>query len=278
MQTQRISELELPETEEGLVNRAQNAISGCNWVVGACAAAWTVKHARGRTDADFGEKLGLSGDQVYQRRRVWESFSDVADDYPSLKWSHFYVAVGWDDAAECLQWSEENKATIAEMKAWRRLQRGEDLTVSGEFEGEFADDAIRVLPDQAKVVREPGADVADARSPSAPGGVDRDGSSQQSAAAVGGAPRQSAGDDYAPFRKGAGQPAPQDDSAVAVAEPPKPDYEQTVKRMTTSLERCVKVLTPEFAEEFPQLPDKVRNRFIRAVGELASKTANLRTG
>ena len=100
-------------SEEELVSVAQTAVSRCNWVVGACAAQWTRKFARGRTDADFGAMVGLSSDQVYQRRRVWETFGDVHGDYPSLKWSHFYVALTWDDAPECLQWAEENQATVA---------------------------------------------------------------------------------------------------------------------------------------------------------------------
>src|SRR5690606_3437939 len=69
-----------------------------------------------------------SGDQVFQRRRVWETFSDVHENYPKLKWSHFYVVINWEDAADCLQWANDMEATIAEMKAWRRAQHGEDLT------------------------------------------------------------------------------------------------------------------------------------------------------
>ncbi|MBX3438790.1 MAG: hypothetical protein KF861_14950, partial [Planctomycetaceae bacterium] len=116
------------ETEEDLIQRAQEALNQCNWVIGECAAAWTERYARGRTDADFGSRIGLSSDQVYQRRRVWETFGDVRSEYPRLKWSHFYAALNWDDAAECLGWAEEMQATIAEMKAWRRAQHGEDLT------------------------------------------------------------------------------------------------------------------------------------------------------
>jgi len=108
------------ETEKELIQRAQTAVS--QW--------GTKKFARGRTDADFGELVGMSGDQVYQRRRVCETFTDVRDNYSALKWSHFYIALNWDDAAECLSWANENEATIAEMKAWRRLQRGEDVTTS----------------------------------------------------------------------------------------------------------------------------------------------------
>ena len=112
------------ESESELVRRVQDALSHCNWDVGECAAIWTKRFARGRTDADFAALVGLSADQIYQRRRVWETFADVRESYPSLKWSHFYSALTWDDAAECLQWAQDIQATVAEMKAWRRAQRG----------------------------------------------------------------------------------------------------------------------------------------------------------
>src|SRR5688572_12106145 len=128
MATKETTERERPESETELVARAQNAVSACNWTVGECAASWTKRFARGRTDADFATMVGLSPDQIYQRRRVAETFGDVRAEYPSLKWSHFYVGLNWDDAPECLQWADENEATVAEMKAWRRALRGEDLT------------------------------------------------------------------------------------------------------------------------------------------------------
>ena len=127
------------ESEAELVGRAQAALSNCSWTVGECAAHWTKRYAKGRTDADFGILIGLSGDQVYQRRRVAETFSDVKEEYKHLKWSHFYTALTWDDASECLRWADDMQATIAEMRAWRRAQRGEDLTEAGD------DDVVRKL-------------------------------------------------------------------------------------------------------------------------------------
>ena len=68
---------DITESEDELISRAQVAVSQCNWSVGECAYKWTEKYARGRTDADFGVLVGLSPDQVFQRRRVWETFADV---------------------------------------------------------------------------------------------------------------------------------------------------------------------------------------------------------
>jgi hypothetical protein len=116
------------DTEEQLIERARLALSECNWTIGECASIWTQRYARGRSDQAFAELLGLSADQVYQRRRVWETFADVRESYAALSWSHFYTATSWDDAAECLQWADDMQATVAEMRAWRRAQRGEDLS------------------------------------------------------------------------------------------------------------------------------------------------------
>ena len=93
------------ETEQELIQTAQRAISSCNWTVGECATKWTRRFARGRTDADFGAVVGLSGDQVYQRRRVWETYAEVREEFEQLKWSHFYISLTWEDAAECLTWA-----------------------------------------------------------------------------------------------------------------------------------------------------------------------------
>lgn len=124
-----VQTIDAEATELELITTAKNALSACNWTVGNCAVQWTRRYSRGRSDADFGLQVGLSGEQVYQRRRVWEQFSNTYSDFACLKWSHFYVALNWEDREECLSWANENEATVAEMKAWRRLQNGEDLTV-----------------------------------------------------------------------------------------------------------------------------------------------------
>lgn len=122
------------ETEERLIETVRAAVSDVDWVVGECASKWTTKYSRGRTDADFAATVGgdLTGDFVFKRRRVWETFADVRKTYHNLKWSHFYAAIAWDDSAECLAWADEMDATVAEMKAWRRMQHGDDLTVAAD--------------------------------------------------------------------------------------------------------------------------------------------------
>lgn len=250
------------ETEAELIQRAQFALSSCNWEVGECAALWTKRFARGRTDADFANLIGLSGDQVYQRRRVWETFADVQANYPALKWSHFYAALTWEDAAECLQWAQEIQATVAEMKAWRRAQRGEDLSVAA------ADEPYSLLLGETVAVREPGEIGTEERQR----GDGSTSSSRQEDTVMTGVARQSEdGSDYAPFREGAAAVPGSQSSREREA----PTPEQAIKRMTSALERCQAMLTAEVRRAFPKLPEKVRARFLHAVKELENRVRDL---
>ena len=260
------------DSEDELISKAQTAVSRCNWLVGACAAQWTRKFARGRTDADFANLVGLSPDQVYQRRRVWETFGDVYRDYTRLKWSHFYIALNWDDAPECLQWADENEATVAEMRAWRRAQRGEDAAHEAPPDGWAGDPAVSYVPTEAVAVREPVPfDPEEPLDPTRAGQSDTDSRGRR-----GSREAVAAETPYAPYRKDAGSPASSEErSRAAVAEKPQPSPEQMLKRAVSSLERINQALTPELVKSFRRLPADLRGRFIDAVGELSSRAATL---
>jgi hypothetical protein len=262
------------ESEEQLVSRAQEAVSHCRWVVGECAAQWTLRYARGRTDGDFAVLIGLSGDQVYQRRRVWETFAGVRDDFPSLKWSHFYSALSWDDAQDCLRWAEETRSTVAEMRAWRRAQRGEDLSVEA-----LEEEAIRFIPGEPEFVHVPGESTRETGG-GPPRGEGRASSEagDEERAVLSGVARQggTSGEDYTPFRSGTITPPSREqpaDSGPQTAEPPS--TEQLAKRLATTLERFVKLMTPQFRREFRKLPEPVRERFHKAVSDLTAHVAEL---
>lgn len=270
-------------SEAELVSRAQSAVSTCNWVVGECAALWTRKYAKGRTDADFAAMVGLSPDQVYQRRRVWETFGDVHPDYAALKWSHFYVALKWDDAPQCLAWAEENEATVAEMKAWRRANRGEDLTTEPEPDDWSGDPAVTFVPREATPVRDPrefgpaggGGRSAVTTGATSEGWAAAETESPETLARVAREAEGSPGE-YAPFRQGAGSPAPQEGGgATAVAEKPQPTPAQLLGRIIGTIERLNSRLTPELMAELRRGPQKTRDRLVKAVAELSAKTAEL---
>jgi hypothetical protein len=262
---------DVTESEEELISRAQVAVSQCNWSVGECAAKWTQKYARGRTDADFALLLGLSADQVFQRRRVWETFADVHVTYPSLKWSHFYAALTWDDAPECLQWADENQATVAEMKAWRRALRGEDLTLDA-VDDEWG---VAYVPSDAVAVKDPGEfGESDRRARNGRIESNAERSAAETVTAV--ARDSGVGDSgYAPFRSGAGSPAPKEVESVATEPRPQVSPEQLITRMSGTLERINEALTLDVLKAFKMLSEKKRARFLKAVSGLSTKTARL---
>lgn len=246
------------DTEAALIARAVTALSHCNWEVGECAALWTKRFARGRTDADFAALVGLSSDQVYQRRRVWETFGDVANNYPQLKWSHFYAALNWDDASECLQWAQDVQAGVAEMRAWRRAQHGEDLSEPA------VEDSLGFGPVELTLTHE------SAPFDTKPGTTSTVSEGMQTAALAAGGADSSSSSTYAPFREDAATPPPRES-----AERHEPTTEQLVKRMTSAIERCHGAMNSQFINQFSSLPDKVRKRFLKAVEQLSEKASEL---
>jgi hypothetical protein len=258
------------ETEEQIIRAAQQAISRCRWIVGECAYKWTQRHAKGRTDHDFGNLVGLSGDQIYQRRRVWETFSDVQGRFPALKWSHFYSALNWDDAADCLQWAEETQATVAEMKAWRRALRGEDLTAEPEATEILPSGQVNYLSGERAFVQDPadfGA-AGGARRPAMPSGM----GNEPDAARVAALAREldPLGDNYAPFHAGAIHP-PVSEAAEKPEATEAMSPEQLAKRLCSTIERCNKALTEDFLEQLDTLPPKLKQRLLASIEELTEK-------
>lgn len=118
-----------PHNEKRLIERAVAALTECRWTVGECAAEWT-KAASGRTDADFGLAIGLSGDQVWRMRRVWERFGGD-DSAPvrnlDLAWSHYLIVLTYENANDALHWAADSGANVAEFRVWVRMQRGDEL-------------------------------------------------------------------------------------------------------------------------------------------------------
>jgi len=94
---------------------------------------WQLKEQFGETDDQIGNRHGWSQQYVNTTRRVWELFGKERSGYNSgVVFKHCLAALAWDNADECLNWAAEMDANVAEMKAWRRSQNGEDLTVEAD--------------------------------------------------------------------------------------------------------------------------------------------------
>lgn len=121
-------------TESGCVEAAQQSLSDCNWAIGEAASMWSAMFSRGRSLAEFGAAVGLTGEQLEQRRKVFDSYSPIARElYSNLRWSHFFAAVDWGDRDACLRWASGMDATVGEMKAWRQAMRGDAPTLETLF-------------------------------------------------------------------------------------------------------------------------------------------------
>lgn len=124
-----------PDSKPGL-ECAQRAVSDWRWIVGECICRYLQLpgHERliGRGCAaelpDVAAIVGIAVDQAQQCVDVFTRFAESRANYPELRWSYFYAAVSWDNAGDMLTWANEVRA----MRAYRRAQRGEDLSVEEE--------------------------------------------------------------------------------------------------------------------------------------------------
>jgi hypothetical protein len=257
------------DTEEQLISTARDAVSQCNWVVGECATRWTQRFARGRTDADFGQLVGLSGDQIFQRRRVWEAYGDSYKNFSSLKWSFFYVALNWDDAEECLNWAQENGATVAEMRAWRKAQRGEDLFAES-AEG-YSEWAAPLGIDTSGIPLSSVVDPAQYAA-SGEGAVAGVAAGGRTAAETMAAAAREGADGYAPFRPDATKPPVQvSDGSDPVSPRPELTPEQVWKKVASTLDRLNKVITKDLLKSFDRQPEKIRARIVERLNDIGDK-------
>ena len=131
------------ETEAQIVAACRELIAKIDdskWQIGRLAHEWTQRHAKGRTDEDFGKLIGLPQQQVNQRRLVWATFGDVYHTCGKLGWSHFREVLSWEDAEEWLAEANANEWSVATMKRMRdvrqRIDNGDDLTEPNEHFGD----------------------------------------------------------------------------------------------------------------------------------------------
>ena len=107
---------------ESFVSEAEQILAPTQWEIGRIASE--CKEVTGKTDAELGERIGLSRDQVQQRRSVWDRFGDDSDTYRNLKWSHFHAAMNWDDATQTLAIADRDMLTVRDMVRYHDLRHG----------------------------------------------------------------------------------------------------------------------------------------------------------
>ena len=105
-------------------------VSQTNWQKGAVILRWRQAMVDAElpraaySDETWARRVGnVTAQHVGRLRRVAERFAETATDYPNLYWSHFHVALDWDDAEMWLEGAVQNDWSVAQM----RIQRWEAI-------------------------------------------------------------------------------------------------------------------------------------------------------
>lgn len=151
------------------VAEAEKLLEPTKWEIGRIASE--CKKITGKTDAELGDRIGLSGSQVAQRRNVWERFgtSDLylgtnlsrtegRNLYPgtNLTWTHFREALGWEDAESVLKVAMDDELSVKDMVRYRNAIHGEQVTRGDQNESDFRfDDGLPADTKPEKPIAQP---------------------------------------------------------------------------------------------------------------------------
>jgi hypothetical protein len=108
------------------LGRWNRLVSTTNWEKGRIICEWRAALiSAGAPPASYTDEVwsrtvgSVTPQHTGRLRRVYQRFGMVRDDYPGLYWSHFQVAVDWDEAEMWLEGAVQNGWTIAEMQFQR---------------------------------------------------------------------------------------------------------------------------------------------------------------
>lgn len=125
------SDEELVELQQPFVGQWNSLISTTNWEKGRIISQWrTTLTEAGAPVTDYSDEAwasrvgGVTSPHVGRLRRVHDRFSEQAETYPKLYWSHFLAALDWDDAALWLQGAVEEKWSVSAMREQRWKANG----------------------------------------------------------------------------------------------------------------------------------------------------------
>ena len=105
------------------VGQWRTLVSTTNWEKGRIICQW--RDALLRTDAlvtEYSDEAwaqrvgGVTGQHAGRLRRVYEHFGKVSTEYEGLYWSHFQVALDWEDAEMWLEGAVQNQWSISQMR------------------------------------------------------------------------------------------------------------------------------------------------------------------
>ncbi|MDR1485827.1 MAG: hypothetical protein LBT09_13525 [Planctomycetaceae bacterium] len=146
--------LNSPEVEQlstDHIGKWNNLVSQTNWEKGAVIISWReALLAAGMPKAAYSDEAwsrrvgNVTPQHVGRLRRVSERFSETANGYVGLFWSHFQAALDWEDAEMWLEGAVQNSWSVAQMRIqrWDAIGAPEELKPRSEdvFTAELDDD------------------------------------------------------------------------------------------------------------------------------------------
>jgi hypothetical protein len=146
------------------VGKWNRLVSRTNWEKGHIICLWREALVEGGasayecSDEAWAMRVGgVSAGHVGRLRRVWQRFGETCEDFEGLYWTHFLVAMDWDDAEMWLEGAAQSGWSVSQMRGqrWEALgapeaeKPGEEDAASGEWDEDSPllpiGDALRVV-------------------------------------------------------------------------------------------------------------------------------------
>ena len=157
---------ELDVASAPFVGRWRTLVSTTNWEKGRIISQW--RDALLRADAlvtEYSDEAwaqrvgGVTGQHAGRLRRVYERFGQVWTEYQGLYWSHFQIALDWDDAEMWLEGAVQNRWSISQM----RDARSEALGAPAEERPRDEDIYVGELDEDSHALLQPPSTTAEVR-------------------------------------------------------------------------------------------------------------------
>jgi hypothetical protein len=119
--------------EQPFVGRWNQLVSQTNWEKGQIISQWRAAlieagaPASQYSDEAWARRVGgVTASHVGRLRRVYEAFADTYQTYRGLYWTHFLVALDWDDAPLWLEGAAQSGWSVSAMRQQRWEATGAD--------------------------------------------------------------------------------------------------------------------------------------------------------
>ncbi len=111
---------------EPFIGRWNRLVSSTNWEKGRIISQWREALIdSGAPSGEYSDEAwarrvgGITSPHVGRLRRVFDAFGQTYESYPGLFWTHFLVAIDWDDAPLWLEGAMQSRWSVSAMRHQR---------------------------------------------------------------------------------------------------------------------------------------------------------------